>query len=72
VRRALARPDAARAEVAVREELLKHFDVVVVVWVLTLAIGWSVVALSRAQLSSDQWSSAPQNGPAWVVSNSSD
>jgi hypothetical protein len=54
----------------VREELLRHFDVVVVVWVLALAIGWSVVAISRAPLSSDQWSSAPQSGPAWVVSNS--
>jgi hypothetical protein len=52
-----------------RAELVRHFDVVVVVWVLTLAIGWSFVALSHSQLSPDQWSSAPQNGPAWVVSD---
>ena len=50
-----------------REEFVKHFDVVVVIWVLALAVGWSVMTLSRAQLSSDQWTSAPQNGPAWVV-----
>ncbi len=55
-----------------REELLKHLDVVVVIWVLALAVGWSVVSLSRAPLSSDQWTSAPQSGPAWVVSNSAD
>lgn len=52
-----------------REAVLEHFDVLVVVWVLALAIGWSVVALSHSQLSADQWSSAPQNGPAWVVAN---
>jgi hypothetical protein len=39
----------------------------VVIWVLTLALGWSVLALSRAQLSADQWSSAPQSGAAWVI-----
>ena len=52
-----------------RAELVKHLDVVVVVWVLALAVGWSFVALSHAQLSPDQWSSAPHNGPAWVVSD---
>ena len=52
-----------------RAELVKHLDVLVVVWVLTLVIGWSFVALSHAQLSPDQWSSAPHNGPAWVVSD---
>jgi len=50
-----------------RDSLSHHFDVVIVIWVLTLALGWSVVALSRAQLSSDQWSGSPQSGPAWVV-----
>ena len=52
-----------------REAFLEHFDVVVVIWVLALAIGWSIFALSHAQLSQDQWSQAPQNVPAWVVSN---
>lgn len=49
-----------------RESLGHHFDVVVVIWVLTLALGWSLVALSRAQLPADQWSGAPANGAAWV------
>jgi heme A synthase len=51
----------------VRETLSRHFDLVVVIWVLTLAVGWSMVTLSKAQLSTNQWSSAPQNGPAWVI-----
>jgi hypothetical protein len=50
-----------------RESISRHFDVVVVVWVLALAVGWCVLSLSRAQLSADQWSNPPQNGPAWVV-----
>ena len=50
-----------------RETLSRHFDLVVVIWVLTLAVGWSMVTLSKAQLSTNQWSSAPQNGPAWVI-----
>ncbi len=54
-------------EVAMRETLGRHIDLVVVIWVLTLALGWSVLALSRAQLSADQWSSAPQSGAAWVI-----
>jgi hypothetical protein len=53
---------------AVRATLANRFDVVVVVWVLALAIGWSFYTLSRAQLTNSQWSSAPQSGPAWVVS----
>jgi hypothetical protein len=50
-----------------RESLSHHFDVVVVVWVLALALGWSLVTLSRAQLPGNQWSGAQQNGPAWVI-----
>ncbi len=38
-----------------RAELAHHFDVVVVIWVLTLAVGFSVAMLSRASLSGDQW-----------------
>ncbi len=49
-----------------RATLSRHFDVVVVIWVLALAVAWSSVALSRASLSADQWS-VPQHGPAWVV-----
>ena len=49
-----------------REMLTRHFDVIVAVWVLALAVGWSMLALSRASLSNDQWSSSPP-GPAWVV-----
>jgi hypothetical protein len=55
-------------EPLVRATLASRFDVVIVVWVLALAIGWSLCALSRAQLSDSQWSSAPQSGPIWVVS----
>jgi heme A synthase len=50
-----------------REELVRHFDVVVVIWVLALAVGWSMVALARAPLSDAQWSTGAQSGPAWVV-----
>jgi heme A synthase len=50
-----------------REALGRRFDLVVVIWILALAVGWSMVTLSRASLSADQWSSAPQSGPAWVV-----
>jgi hypothetical protein len=50
-----------------RESLSHHFDVVVVIWVLTLALGWSLVTLSKAHLSGDQWSTAPQTNPAWVI-----
>ncbi len=51
-----------------RETLGRHFDLVVVIWVLTLAVGWSLVTLSKAQLSNDQWSTPQQAGPAWVIS----
>ena len=51
----------------VRETLVRHFDVVVVVWVLALAVGWSMIALARAPLSDAGWSFGMQSGPAWVV-----
>lgn len=51
----------------IRDMLARHLDVVVVVWVLALAIAWSALALSRAQLSTDQWSTPPQQGPVWMV-----
>jgi hypothetical protein len=59
--------NASRRKSAVRESLSHHFDLVVVIWVLTLALGWSLVTLSRAQLAQDQWTGVAQNGPAWVI-----
>jgi hypothetical protein len=50
-----------------RAELVRHFDVVVVIWVLALLVCWTVIALSRAPLNNAQWDHAPQAGPAWVV-----
>jgi hypothetical protein len=50
-----------------RDIFVRHFDVVVVVWVLALAVAWSALVLSRAQLTSNQWSGPDQNGPAWVI-----
>jgi hypothetical protein len=50
-----------------REALGRHFDLVVVIWVLALAVGWSVVTLSKANLPAAGWSSVPQAGPAWVI-----
>jgi hypothetical protein len=52
-----------------RDEFAKHFDVVVVVWVLALALGWSLVMLSRSHLSNNQWTGDTQNHPAWVISD---
>jgi hypothetical protein len=54
-----------------REAFLKHFDVVVVVWVLALAVGWSLVAISRSPLPADQWSGAPQAESGWALSDGS-
>ncbi len=56
-------------EVDLRTTLAHHFDLVVVIWALSLAIGFSVATLSKADLSVDQWSHAPQSGPVWVVPN---
>jgi hypothetical protein len=50
-----------------REEISRHFDVVIVIWVLALAVGWSMVTLSHAQLNPNQWSSTPNSGPVWMV-----
>jgi hypothetical protein len=47
-----------------RESLSRHFDVVVVVWVLALAIAWSMVAIARTPTQAD-WSTAPQSGQGW-------
>jgi hypothetical protein len=50
-----------------RAAFAAHFDVVVVIWALALAVGWSVFAVSRSQTTNEQWSSPPQAAPAWVV-----
>jgi hypothetical protein len=50
-----------------RAELARHLDVIVVIWTLALVVSFSLVTLSRAQLTNDQWSRAPQAGPIWVV-----
>jgi hypothetical protein len=48
-----------------RASLNQHFDVVVVIWVLTLLFSFSLVSISKSNLTQDQWSSAPQSGPVW-------
>ena len=52
-----------------REALVKHFDVVVVIWVLALAVGFSLVALSHSELRQDQWGSAPQAQSGWAFTS---
>jgi hypothetical protein len=49
----------------VRASINRHLDLVFVIWVLTLAVGFSLVSLSRATLTADQWSGAPQSGAVW-------
>jgi len=49
-----------------REALSRHFDVLVVVWSLSLVMVAMLLVLSRAPLSNDQWTSAPV-GPVWVI-----
>jgi hypothetical protein len=52
--------------VAVRAEAVRHFDVIVVIWALTLMIGFMLVGLSRSELTNDQWMGT-NDGPAWIV-----
>jgi hypothetical protein len=54
-------------ELAMRAQLVRHFDVVVVVWALALLVGLSIATLSHSQLSNAQWDHAPQAGAVWVV-----
>jgi hypothetical protein len=51
-----------------RESLVRHFDVIVVIWVLALCVGFAVVSLSHSPLGYDQGSGWAQVGPDWVVS----
>lgn len=48
-----------------RASLSKHFDLVVVIWVLALVFSFSLVSLSKSSLTQDQWSAAPKSGPVW-------
>jgi len=49
-----------------RASINRHLDLVFVIWVLTLAVGFSLISLSKANLAAaDQWSGAPQSGPVW-------
>lgn len=50
-----------------RESLVRRFDVVVVIWVLALLVGWTLLTLSRSPLSYDQGSGWAQTGPDWVI-----
>jgi hypothetical protein len=54
-------------EPAMRESIGRHFDVLVVVWVLALALGWSMAAIARTPTQAD-WSTTPQSGPVWNFS----
>jgi hypothetical protein len=47
-----------------RESISRHFDVIVVVWVLALALSWSMVAITRTSTQAD-WSTAPQSAQGW-------
>jgi hypothetical protein len=53
-------------ELTVRAELIRHFDVVVVIWALALMVGFIVAGLTHSELTPDQWSFA-QTGPHWIV-----
>ena len=48
-----------------RASLSEHFDLVVVIWVLALVFSFSLVSLSKSNLTQDQWSVAPKSGPVW-------
>ena len=48
------------------EAINRHFDVLVVIWVLALALGFSLVTIARSDASPDQWSiPAAHSGAAW-------
>jgi hypothetical protein len=47
-----------------RESISRHFDVVVVVWFLALALAWSMVVIARTPTQAD-WSTAPQSAQSW-------
>jgi hypothetical protein len=44
----------------------RYFDVIVVVWALTLGMCWTVYTVGHAQIGYDHWT-APKSAPAWFV-----
>jgi len=50
-----------------RAELARHLTSSSLSGRIALVVSFSLVTLSRAQLTNDQWSRAPQAGPIWVV-----
>ncbi len=50
-----------------RAELARHFDVIVVIWGLTLMVGFICAGLCHSQLTNDQWLYQQHSGPAWMV-----
>jgi hypothetical protein len=50
-----------------RAELVRHFDLIAVVWGLSIVVCLMVVTLSRAPLTNDQWTHQAQSGPVWMV-----
>ena len=63
-------PEASRNwSSQMRETLVRHFDVVVVIWVMALTFGWSIawVGAAGAAGAGTRWSAPPAHGPVWVV-----
>jgi hypothetical protein len=66
------RPDGPAAEAPqlnsdMREAINRHFDVVVVVWVLALALGFSMISIAKSP-AAGSWDTVPNSGPVWEVS----
>ncbi len=50
-----------------RQAVVRHFDVIVVIWVLALCVGWTLFTVSRSAQGYTQTSGWAQVGPDWVV-----
>jgi hypothetical protein len=50
-----------------RAQLIRHLDLVIVIWALALGVVWTMVAISRTETGDTQWFHANQAGPAWVI-----
>ena len=53
-----------------REQLVRHLDVVIVVWALALCVAWTFVALSHSPLGYNQGSGWTDIGADWVAAGS--
>ena len=49
------------------QAVVRHFDVIVVIWVLALCGGWTLFTVSRSPQGYTQSSGWAQVGPDWVV-----